>query len=277
MLFASLSSALGAVLNALFLIACVYIYVSLLRQISARGSALTAVTPVTQEQPVRTFGFAEAVLAVTLVAFFLLNVALSFYVEPRKLGMRDIAVDLFFRTGMVLFLIAFLKFRRFDLDALGGFSKIGFLRALFTGAILLIAAYPLIAFADGLMHRFIDGPPSKQGIVDLFTGTETIGQRMLIIFLAVVIAPTAEEFIFRFFLYGVFKRYCGWFLALVLNAMLFATVHNHLPSFAALFVLGACFTIAFEWSGSILVSMTMHAFFNAITLTLLAFPEIFPQ
>ena len=61
------------------------------------------------------------------------------------------------------------------------------------------------------------------------------------------------------------------------NAVLFAAVHAHLPSFAALFVLGICFTIAYEWSGSLLVSMTMHALFNGLALTALAFPEVIPQ
>jgi membrane protease YdiL (CAAX protease family) len=42
-----------------------------------------------------------------------------------------------------------------------------------------------------------------------------------------------------------------------------------------LFVLGSCFAIAYEWSGSILVAMTMHSLFNSLTLAALAFPEIF--
>ncbi|MFL6529730.1 MAG: type II CAAX prenyl endopeptidase Rce1 family protein [Chthoniobacterales bacterium] len=54
-------------------------------------------------------------------------------------------------------------------------------------------------------------------------------------------------------------------------------MHAHLPSAAPLFVLGACFTIAYEWSGSIVVSMTMHALFNSMTLIALAFPDQFPQ
>jgi len=128
------------------------------------------------------------------------------------------------------------------------------------------------------MQRLFGGASaSKQQIVDLFTGSETIEQRVLIILLAVVIAPAAEEFIFRFFIYGVLKRYGGAFVGVVLNSLLFAAVHTHLPSFAALFALGCCFSIAYEWSGSILVSMTMHALFNSVTLTLLAFPDIFRQ
>src|SRR5437764_820140 len=69
-------------------------------------------------------------------------------------------------------------------------------------------------------------------------------------------------------------------LDLILNAVVaigmvlfVAAVHVALPSFAPLFALGICFTLAYEWSGSLLVSMTMHAIFNAITLLALAFPE----
>jgi CAAX protease family protein len=88
-----------------------------------------------------------------------------------------------------------------------------------------------------------------------------------------VVAPVAEEFIFRFFLYGVIRRYLGRSIGLIVSALLFAAVHVHLPSFAPLFALGICFTLAYEWSGSLLVSMTMHAIFNAITLLALAFPN----
>jgi membrane protease YdiL (CAAX protease family) len=273
MFFASFSTALGAVINALFLIVGVYIYVSLIRQIAARRSTVALEPP-----PVRNFGLAEAVLAIALSAWFLLTVVLSLYVQARPLGMRDVIAELLFRLGLVLFMVVFLKFRHLDLNALGGFSKIGFWRTLFTGLVLLIAAYPLIGLADALMQRVLGGASaSKQQIVDLFTGSETIEQRVLIILLAVVIAPAAEEFIFRFFIYGVLKRYGGAFIGVILNSLVFAAVHNHLPSFAALFALGCCFTIAYEWSGSILVSMTMHALFNSVTLTLLAFPDIFVQ
>jgi membrane protease YdiL (CAAX protease family) len=98
---------------------------------------------------------------------------------------------------------------------------------------------------------------------------------MMIIVFAVAVAPVVEEFLFRFFIYGVLKRYFGRLLGVTFSALLFAAAHAHLPSFAPLFVLGSCFAIAYEWSGSILVAMTMHSLFNSLTLTALAFPEIF--
>src|SRR5438067_13690672 len=97
-------------------------------------------------------------------------------------------------------------------------------------------------------------------------------QLVIIILLATAVAPIAEEYILRFFLYGVIRRYLGRSIGLIVSALLFAAVHAHLPSFAPLFVLAACFTLAYEWSGSLLVSMTMHAIFNAISLLVLAFP-----
>src|SRR5664279_5434588 len=103
MVFASFSTASGAVINALFVVACVYIYVSLIRQIAARtpANALESSDP--------TFGFAEAVLAGFLVSFFLLMIVLSLGVEPRKIGTREIVSEIVFWVGLLLFIIAFLR------------------------------------------------------------------------------------------------------------------------------------------------------------------------
>ena len=157
------------------------------------------------------------------------------------------------------------------------FFKISFVRALGTGIILLLAAYPLISLSNNIAQRLFGSGSSKQNIVEFFSGSRTIEQRIMIIVFAVAIAPVVEEFLFRFFLYGVIKRYLGRFLGITVNALLFAAAHTHFPSFVPLFVLGSCFTIAYEWSGSILVAMTMHSLFNSVTLTALAFPEIFSQ
>ena len=63
-----------------------------------------------------------------------------------------------------------------------------------------------------------------------------------------------------------------------MNALLFGAVHvAPCRVLGPLFVLGGCFTLAYEWSGSILVSMTMHALFNFFSLSALAFPNLFPQ
>lgn len=275
MLADAFPSALGVIASAVFLFASIYIYVALIRQISARKSTTESSVAVA---PAKTFGLPEAILAAALVSYLLVNVvfaSLSGSTIPLK--DRDLVANLVVTILVLLFVAAFLKIRGLDLNSLGGFSRVSFLRAASTGIILLLAGYPLIALADAIAQLTFGTGSSKQGIVDLFNQSHTLEQRIMIIVLAVAVAPVAEEFIFRFFLYGVLKRYLGVGLGIFLNALLFAAVHAHLPSFAPLFVLGACFTLAYEWSGSILVSMTMHSLFNSVTLAILAFPELFQQ
>jgi membrane protease YdiL (CAAX protease family) len=262
--------ALSAVINAFFLVAGVYIYVSLVRQIASRVTEPDVT-------PVRKFGWPEVVLAIFLAMFFLLTLAGASSHPAMRMRTRDLIVSAVFTIGLLLVVAGFLRLRRFDLDLLGGFSKIGFFRTAITGGVLMLAAYPLIFLADVITQRVLQKAPEKQAIVELFNTSSTLEQRILIIVLAVSVAPLAEEFIFRFFMYGVVKRYFGRAVGVVVSGLLFAAVHAHLPSFAPLFVLGSCFAIAYEWSGSILVPMTMHALFNALTLTALAFPELIKQ
>ena len=262
--------ALSAALNAFFLIAGVYIYASLLRQIAVRA-------PNIEPPPLRNFGLPEAVVALALTSFFLATLSGASTHNVSRMRNADLIASGVLTIGLLLGLAGFLRLRRFDLNLLGGFSRIGFFRTMVTGGVLILAAYPLIFLADIITQRLSRITPQKQAIVEMFSESTTLEQRILIIVLAVSLAPLAEEFIFRFFIYGVARRYCGRIIGVVLSALLFAAVHAHLPSFAPLFVLGSCFAIAYEWSGSILVPMTMHALFNAITLTALAFPELVQQ
>jgi membrane protease YdiL (CAAX protease family) len=266
-----LLAALGAIANTLFVLAGFYVYISLIRQIGAR--------PPANNVPARQFGYPEVFCAVALLTWFLLNVVASILTpdRPMQLGTGDLVLNASVSIGLVLFLGSFLRLRGFDVSALAGFAKTGFGRILSTGFVLLLAAYPLIALTDALIQRFAGIGPGRQEIVELFSGSQTLEQRIMIIILAVAIAPIAEEFMFRFFFYGLIKRYFGSTAGVVANSLLFAAVHAHLPSFGPLFVLGTCFTIAYEWSGSILVSMAMHALFNSATLIALAFPQALPQ
>jgi len=273
---ASLFAAFGAapslalgLLSVLYLLASIYVYISLIHQISAR-------TPNTvgPDAPARAFGIPEAILAALLILFLLVNIGASVS-QPIQFSAHNILVNLLFTVFVVLVVLTFLRLRGFDIGALGGFFRMSFIRTLSTGAILLFFAYPLILLCDALTQRLFGGGSSKQNIVEFFSGSRTIEQRIVIIVFAVAIAPVVEEFLFRFFIYGVLKRYFGRLLGVILSALLFAAAHAHFPSFAPLFVLGGCFAIAYEWSGSILVAMTMHSLFNSVTLTALAFPEIF--
>jgi len=261
-----------AVLSFLYSIAGVCVYISLIYQIITRIR-----TDSGADVQQRAFGLPEAVLAGVLIFFFLLTITSTVPDPALQFHPRNLLANFLLSAFVVLVIFTLLQFRGFDVGALAGFFRISFFRTLGTGAILLFFAYPLIGFSEAINQRFFGGGSSKQSIVEFFSASQTIGQRIMIIVFAVAIAPIVEEFVFRFFIYGVLKRYIGCLLGVILSALLFAAAHAHFPSFVPLFVLGSCFAIAYEWSGSILVTMTMHSLFNSLTLIALAFPEIISQ
>jgi len=261
--------ALG-LLSILYLIASVCVYLSLISQISTGSRNASSA-----DAPERTFGVPEAILASVLIIFFLISIGSTAPDPSLQFNPRNLLANLLLTALVVLVIVTLLQFRGLDVGVLAGFLRIKFFRVLGTGAMLLFFAYPLIGLSEAVNQRFFGGSSSKQTIVEFFSGSRTIEERITIIVFAVGIAPIVEEFVFRFFIYGVLKRYFGWLAGVVLSAGLFAAAHAHFPSFVPLFVLGTCLAIAYEWSGSLLVSMTMHSLFNSLTLTALAFPEIF--
>ena len=279
MLFRNIFAAFGPapslalfLLSALYLIASLCVYVSLIYQISTRIRTASG-----DDAPTRAFGLPEAVLASVLIFFFLLTIGSTAPDPALQFHPRNLLANFLLSAFVVLVIVTLLQFRGFDVSTLAGFFRISFRRTIGTGAILLFFAYPLIGFSEAINQRFFGGGSSKQNIVEFFSASHTIEERIMIIVFAVAIAPIVEELVFRFFIYGVLKRYVGCLLGVILSSLLFAAAHAHFPSFVPLFVLGSCFAIAYEWSDSILVSMTMHSLFNSLTLTALAFPEIISQ
>jgi membrane protease YdiL (CAAX protease family) len=95
---------------------------------------------------------------------------------------------------------------------------------------------------------------------------ESPRDRAAVLVMAIVVAPLAEEFIFRGYLYPVGKKYLGGFAAAMVTAALFAVLHGHTASLPALFTLALCLVLSYEKTGSLLVPMIMHAVFNAVSV-----------
>src|ERR1700736_85963 len=95
-------SALSAVVYALFLVAGVYIYASLIRQIAARA-------PDSAPPPLRTFGWPEALLAFFLALFFLLSLSGGSPHKASRIGNRELIVSAAFTVGLLLAVAGFLR------------------------------------------------------------------------------------------------------------------------------------------------------------------------
>ena len=144
------------------------------------------------------------------------------------------------------------------------------LRVVGWAVILLLMAYPLIAVVLQVWRLLIASvgyvDDSQQDAVRFLAESKSQTARMVVAAQAVLFAPLQEELIFRGCLYGLAKRYFGSAVGVVLTSFLFAGIHLHLPSFAGLFILAVCLTLAYEWTGSIFVPIAMHALFNLLSV-----------
>ncbi|HZI31846.1 MAG TPA: CPBP family intramembrane glutamic endopeptidase, partial [Candidatus Binatia bacterium] len=111
--------------------------------------------------------------------------------------------------------------------------------------------------------------PQDQRAVDLLVGAQSPWMRGYLAFFAVVLAPVAEEFIFRGVLFPFIKQR-GWpKLAWVGVSLLFAAIHVNAPTFLSLFVLALVFTWLYETTDCLLAPILAHSLFNGINLVVL--------
>lgn len=87
------------------------------------------------------------------------------------------------------------------------------------------------------------------------------------LFLMVVLAPIVEELVFRGLLYRMLRERWGIWLSVAVSAAFFSLVH-HGMLFSPQLVGGIIFALAYEWSKSLWVSITLHMGANAAVYVL---------
>ncbi|QSH40465.1 type II CAAX endopeptidase family protein [Lentisphaerota bacterium ZTH] len=91
----------------------------------------------------------------------------------------------------------------------------------------------------------------------------------MLIFAVTVLAPIAEELMFRRFIFAFLVPYIGFLPALVFTAGLFAAVHNSLLQLPALFILGIAFQMTYLYYRSIWGGIILHSINNATAVAVL--------
>jgi len=135
---------------------------------------------------------------------------------------------------------------------------------MFTVIILISVNLVSAASVSWLKDVWPDLQP--QETVKAFQESGGIGFKILVIIAAVVIAPLAEETLFRGFVYGVLKRYTDAPFAAIASSLMFAIIHLHVGSLVPLWMLAVLFCLAYEITGCLLVPMLLHAIFNAMSI-----------
>jgi membrane protease YdiL (CAAX protease family) len=113
-------------------------------------------------------------------------------------------------------------------------------------------------------------PVEQQSVQTLRTAALPL-ERFALAFVTILLAPMAEEILFRGILYSWIKQIGFPRLALWVSSLLFALVHMNMVTFLPLLCLALVLAWLYEFTGNLLASITAHALFNALNFALLLF------
>jgi len=171
-----------------------------------------------------------------------------------------------------IFIFIFLKLHHVDWREAFGLRNVDFKKSLqlALGVLLptLIVVLPL-QYIWVMDLQLAGYQLETQKAVEMMLTAKSPGAVVYFGFFAIVIAPVAEEFIFRGMLYPFVKQ-LGWpKLAWAGVSLLFAAIHADLAIFLPLFVLALILTWLYERTDCLLAPILVHSLFNATNLVIL--------
>jgi membrane protease YdiL (CAAX protease family) len=148
--------------------------------------------------------------------------------------------------------------------------KQALMRAVAVTVLVLPMALLLRALTEALLD-ILRSASELQPALQIIKLSASNGQLVYAGVTAIVIAPLAEEILFRGILYRAMKER-GWpRTALVATSLLFGAIHGHLPSFIALSFLGLVFALLYGRTSNLLAPILAHSTFNSVNFFLFIF------
>lgn len=171
-----------------------------------------------------------------------------------------------------VFISIFLKLHQVDWQEAFGLRNPDLKKSLlFALTILLptlLVVWPLQALSVFVLGR-LGYPLESQRAVEMMLNAKSVWANVYFVLFAVVIAPVAEEFIFRGMLFPLAKQQGRPKLAWVGVSLLFAFIHFDAAIFLPLFVLALILTWLYQKTDCLLAPVLVHSLFNAANLLLL--------
>jgi membrane protease YdiL (CAAX protease family) len=242
--------------------AFVIVYRRLLRGIRLRGGQVRS----------DLFGLPDTLVVLLLTVLVLLALVMQWLFPATAAGrdaMKDATSVLFVSLPVIL---ALMIVRGISLPLVFGLRRVNPFRAFGVGVSLIVLLLPVITIVALIAYKILDGHAEQQEMVMKFREAAKTGKRDVIwqvTLTAALIAPLIEEFLFRGYFYPVLKRITGPVPAAIAISLFFGAIHYNAAGFPVLTVLALALTLAYEWSGSILVPIFMHACFNSVMLALM--------
>ena len=197
-------------------------------------------------------------------------------VDRRFLNFLNIVVGAAsFHGSILICLLVFLPAHRVSWGDAFGFSKPGAWAAAGWGLLTICFALPVVMLLQTLSAKLLAQfgiQPTQQSTVNVLQGMLPIGQFFVYGFVTILLAPFAEEMLFRGILYPAIKQ--GGFprLALWGTALLFAATHVNLMAFIPLTFLALVLTALYEKTENLIAPIVTHVMFNAVNFYFIVAP-----
>lgn len=140
-------------------------------------------------------------------------------------------------------------------------------KALLFGVIATLLVLPttwILQFLSGSVLQWLHLNPREQETVKILQGTEGLQNHIITGIATIIIAPVAEEILFRGIMYPAIKRMGYPRLALWITALVFAAIHHNLQTFVPLVFLAVVLIWLYEYTGNLLACIVTHSLFNAV-------------
>lgn len=190
------------------------------------------------------------------------------------------------RSNLVIFLVGALSFqgaalvwihffvRRHGMDwrQAFGFDLTSISAAVkWSGAAILVAlpGAVLLGGLSEMLLKWLGHKAELQVAVQMLQHRPPAEQLVVYGFGAILLAPVAEELLFRGILYPTLKQSGHPQVALWVSSLLFAATHVNLLIFVPLTFLALILTWLYEKTGNLLIPILTHVAFNAVNFALL--------
>ena len=137
--------------------------------------------------------------------------------------------------------------------------------ALASGVATFLISLPVLTAVSlvwQLLLKLVHYPIKPQDSIELLRHTDSLGLKVTLVSVAILVAPLSEELIFRAGFFRYLRTRSKRWIALLLPAVLFAMLHLDVGSFVPLVTLAVVFSLAYERTGNIGTTMVAHALFN---------------
>ena len=173
---------------------------------------------------------------------------------------------------VVAILVALPRVSKFSLRELG-FVRITWREI----GIALVGAVVMIVVVEGgaSLVETLTHTKHEQSVVEMFRAVHDPRVLWFFVIFATVLAPIAEETIFRVFLFNLGMRYGGFWLGAIVSGVLFGLAHGDAFVMVPLALGGMILCGVYYRTGNAYASMITHACFNAVTvIALLYAPQL---